>query len=107
MFGFFSSPAHVCWFDQWQVAPNLKPSRSAESIELECLYAMRRNAIQSSSLYSNSSYNLDVRQSPKCVMVGAGRNFGYNRRQMIFRNIEVLQAKESAAKEKNALSKAR
>ena len=40
-------------------------------------------------------------------MVGPGLDLGYSRRAKIFKNVEAMQAKESAAKEKEAVSKAR
>ena len=40
-------------------------------------------------------------------MLGLGPNLGYSRRANIFRIVEVMRAKESAAKEKDVVSKAR
>ena len=96
------------WFDDFQVASNPKPTRSNASIELERYHAIRQNARQSMSSCSNSSsYNSGGRRNPKCVMVGPGPNLGYSRGPEILRNVEAMQAKEAAAKEKDAVSKAR
>ena len=45
--------------------------------------------------------------SKKCSMVGPRPDLGYSRGAEIFRNVEAMWAKESAAKEKDAVSKAR
>jgi hypothetical protein len=91
-----------------QVASNPKPPRSAEAIEMERYYAMRRNARQSSSSFLNSSsYNSGGRRNPKCVMEGPAPNLGYSCGPEIFRNIAAMRAKETAAKEKDVVSKAR
>ena len=96
------------WSNALHATSYPKPPHSSASIELERLYAMPRNARHSTLTYSNSSsYNLGSQQNPKCVMEGPHSNFGYSRMAKIFRNVEAMQVKESVAKEKDAVSKAR
>ena len=60
------------------------------------------------SSYSNSSsYHSGGRRTLKCVMEGSHNKGGYSRAAEIFRNVEAMRAKELAAKEKEATSKAR
>lgn len=80
---------------------------SIESIKLERLHAMCKNARQSSSSYSNSSsYNSRSRQPLKYVIVSLCCDTGYSYGAEIFWNVEAMQAKEVAVKDKQTAAKA-
>ena len=90
-----------------QVASTPKPPRSDASTELERYNSLRRSQRHSTSSYSNSSsYHSGGRHTPNTMSDYQPRN-GYSRAAEIFRNVEAMRAKELAAKEKEANSKAR